>query len=160
MRNAKLPAIVTILAVILVLVLGKLGVIGFLFRILWPILLLGLGILLHYGYYRGKWIAAVLLPAGMIVVYAVLFILCTIFGWGILHVMWPIFILGVAVGLYEWASWGRGLGWEKAQPVALLLAAFSGVCLILAILSTNLVLFCFILLAAAVAYIAFRYRFR
>lgn len=160
MRNAKLPAVVVLVAVILVLVLGKLGVIGFLFEILWPFLLLGLGLLLHYGYYRGKWIAAVLLPAGMLVVYSALFILCTIFGWGILHVLWPVFLFGVAAGLYEWAAWGRGLGWEKAQPFALLLAALSVICLVLAILSTNLILFCFILLAAAVVFAAFRFRFR
>jgi len=159
MRNAKkLPALVVLLAVILILVLGKLGVIGFLFSVLWPFLLLGLGLWLHYGYFRGRWIAAVLLPAGMLVIDSVLFILCELFGWGILHVLWPFFLFGIAVGLYEWAAWGRGLGWEKAQPIALVLAAVSAVCLILAIFSTNLILFCFILLAAAVVFAALRFR--
>ncbi|MEO3947427.1 hypothetical protein [Gorillibacterium sp. CAU 1737] len=160
MRNAKWPAAITLLAIVLILVLGKLGVIGFLFRILWPFLFLGFGVWLHYGYYRGKWIAAVLLPAGMIVVYGVLFVLCTLFGWDILRVLWPLFPLGIAVGLYEWSTYGRGLGWDRAQPVSLLLAAFSGICLILSILSTNIILFCFVLLAAAIFLVVYRARKR
>ncbi|WP_438433384.1 hypothetical protein [Gorillibacterium sp. sgz500922] len=158
MRNAKLPALIVIVGVFLILLLGKLGVIGFLFHILWPFLLLGFGIWLHFGYFRGRWIAAVLLPAGMIVTYSVLFILCLLFGWGILRVLWPFFLFGIAAGLYEWAAWGRGLGWDKAQPIALVLAGVSALCLILAIASTHLVLLCFLLLATAVGFAALRIR--
>jgi len=86
----------------LVILLGKLGFFSFLGSIFWPLLVLIPGILLHVLYFGRLLPAVVLIPGGMLVVYAVMFIICNIFGWGSMKYLWPLFIFGVAVGLYEY----------------------------------------------------------
>ncbi|WP_054956639.1 LiaF transmembrane domain-containing protein [Paenibacillus dakarensis] len=93
---------VFIVAAGVVILLGKLGVFGFLGRTLWPLLLLIPGLLLHVLYFGRRISAAVLIPAGILTVYGILFLICSIWGWDLMGTMWPILILGIAVGLYEY----------------------------------------------------------
>lgn len=86
----------------LVILLGKLGVFTFLGTIFWPLLVLIPGILLHVLYFGRLLPAVVLVPGGMLVVYALMFIICNIFGWSSMKYLWPLFIFGIAAGLYEY----------------------------------------------------------
>lgn len=87
--------------VAIVLLLGKLGVFGFLGHLFWPVLILLPGLLLHFFYFNRMLPAGVLVPGGILVTYSLMFFYCNLFGWGSLSYLWPGFILGVAIGLYE-----------------------------------------------------------
>ncbi|GGG89104.1 MULTISPECIES: hypothetical protein [Paenibacillus] len=102
MPNNKYSAGILVLLAGVVILLGKLGVFSFLGAIFWPLLVLIPGILLHVFYFGRLFPAAVLVPGGILIVYAVLFIVCNIFGWNSLKYLWPLFIFGIAVGLYEY----------------------------------------------------------
>lgn len=100
-----------------VILLGKLGVLSFAWKLLWPLLLLAPGILLHLVYFAGYFSAALLIPGGMLITYSLMFIYCNLFGWQSMGYLWPGFILGIAVGLYEY-YW-----YETGRPRSFLIAA-------------------------------------
>ncbi|WP_397386624.1 hypothetical protein [Paenibacillus roseipurpureus] len=84
-----------------VLLLGKLGVFQLIFSFFWPLLLLVPGLLLHVFYFNRRISAGALVPGGMFITYAVMFFFCNLFGWGSMSYLWPGFLLGIAIGLYE-----------------------------------------------------------
>ncbi|MEC0369922.1 hypothetical protein P9847_24010 [Paenibacillus chibensis] len=85
-----------------VILLGKLGVFGFLGRTLWPLAIVVVGLLVHLLYFSGRARAAVLIPGGILVVYGLLFEICNLWGWSVMSHLWPVFLLGIAVGAYEY----------------------------------------------------------
>ncbi|RJE90794.1 hypothetical protein D3P07_01445 [Paenibacillus sp. 1011MAR3C5] len=103
--NKYSAGIILLLAGVIIL-LGKIGVFGFLGAIFWPLLVLIPGVLLHVLYFGRVVPAVMLVPGGMLVVYALLFIICNIFGWDSLKYLWPMFIFGFAAGLYEYYMFG------------------------------------------------------
>ncbi|WP_348623115.1 hypothetical protein ABFT51_18325 [Paenibacillus peoriae] len=94
---------VGIVAVGLIILLGKLGAFSFLGRNFWPLLFLIPGIVLHAMYMKRKVSPFMLLPAGILSVYGFLFLLCNIWGWNLMAYLWPLLLLGVAIGLWEYA---------------------------------------------------------
>ncbi|MGW8957135.1 hypothetical protein [Paenibacillus sp. NPDC055715] len=92
-----------IIAVGLIILLGKLGLFSFLGRNFWPLLILIPGIILHAMYMMRKVSPIMLLPAGIFSVYGFLFFLCNTWGWHLMAYLWPVLLLGVAVGLWEYA---------------------------------------------------------
>ncbi|WP_431087823.1 hypothetical protein [Paenibacillus sp. 8b26] len=92
-----------IIAVGLIILLGKLGVFSFLGQYFWPLLILIPGIILHAMYMMRKVSPIMLLPAGILSVYGFLFFLCNTWGWHLMAYLWPLLLLGVAVGLWEYA---------------------------------------------------------
>ncbi|MCA0753802.1 hypothetical protein KP806_02000 [Paenibacillus sp. N4] len=106
MSNNKYSAGIILLLAGVVILLGKLGVFSFLGAIFWPLLVLIPGLLLHVLYFGRLAPAIVLVPGGMLIVYALLFIVCNLFGWDSLKYLWPLFIFGVAAGLYEYYLFG------------------------------------------------------
>ncbi|MEK3866276.1 hypothetical protein MHH60_22635 [Paenibacillus sp. FSL H7-0716] len=92
-----------IVAAGIVILLGKLGVFGYLGRALWPLVILIPGIVLHMLFFSRRASASVLVPAGILTVYGLLFGLCNIWGWGLMRSLWPVLLLGLAVGLYEYS---------------------------------------------------------
>ncbi|MEI7026720.1 hypothetical protein [Paenibacillus sp. y28] len=90
-----------------IIVLGKLGVFHFLGKVFWPLLLLIPGLLLHYLFFNRRFSAAMLVPGGILVSYGALFLFCTVFGWWAIRWLWPLLILGVALGLYEYYWFDR-----------------------------------------------------
>ncbi|PAK55333.1 hypothetical protein [Paenibacillus sp. 7541] len=85
-----------------VILLGKLGFFGFVGRTLWPLVLLLPGILIHLLFFARRVSAAFLIPGGILTVYGLLFLICSLGGWGLMSALWPVLILGVAAGLYEY----------------------------------------------------------
>jgi hypothetical protein len=87
----------------IVILFGKLGVFGVLGRALWPLVILLPGLVLHMLFFSRRASASVLIPAGILTVYGLLFGLCNIWGWGLMKYLWPVLLLGIAVGLYEYS---------------------------------------------------------
>lgn len=85
----------------IVLLLGKLGVFHFLGHLFWPFLILIPGLLFHFLYFNRMMPVGVLVPGGILITYSLMFFYCNLFGWDSMSYLWPGFILGVAVGLYE-----------------------------------------------------------
>ncbi len=83
-----------------ILLLGKFGVFGFLGN-LWPLFVLIPGLLFHFFFFARMLPSGVLIPGGILTVYALMFFYCNVFGWHAMGYLWPGFILGVAIGLYE-----------------------------------------------------------
>lgn len=120
----------------LVILLGKLGVFGFIGRTFWPLVLLIPGILLHLYYFVRKTSTAILIPAGLFTVYGILFLICNITEWSLLTYLWPVFIFGIALGLFEYALF------EYPRPasiysISIILLAVSIVLLFVTLLTTS-----------------------
>ncbi len=109
MPKNKYSAGIILLVVGVVILLGKAGVFGFLGSVFWPLLVLIPGILIHVLYFGRLIPAVMLIPGGVLVVYSLLFILCNIFGWDSLKYLWPLFIAGIAAGLYEYYLFGSNV---------------------------------------------------
>ena len=77
-RNQYSAGIVILLAGIVIL-LGRLGVFGFIGSVFWPLFVLIPGILLHVLYFGRLIPAAALVPGGMLSVYALMFLFCNWF---------------------------------------------------------------------------------
>jgi hypothetical protein len=125
MTNNKYSAGIILLLAGVVILLGKAGLFTVLGAIFWPLLVLIPGILLHVLYF-GRLIPAVaLVPGGMLVVYALLFIACNISGWDSLRILWPFFLFGIAAGLYEYYMFGGSSVPRVVLTAAIVLAAAS-----------------------------------
>ncbi|WP_168120662.1 hypothetical protein [Paenibacillus sp. HB172176] len=109
MPTNKYSAGIILLIVGVIILLGKIGVFSVLGAIFWPLLVLIPGVLLQVLYFGRVVPAVTLVPGGMLVVYALLFIICNIFGWESLRILWPLFFFGVAAGLYEYYMFGSAV---------------------------------------------------
>lgn len=115
------------------LLLGKLGVFQLLLSFFWPLLLLVPGLLFHFLYFNRRLPAGVLVPGGILTTYALMFFFCNLFGWGSMSYIWPGFILGVAIGLYELHLFERGSDrsiWIAALVLGVISAALFGLTLL------------------------------
>ncbi|UVI32167.1 hypothetical protein [Paenibacillus spongiae] len=86
----------------LVIMLGRLGLFSFLGTNFWPLFVLIPGILLHVLFFGRLLPSAALVPGAILTIYALIFFFCIAVGWDKMQYVWPFFILGVAVGLYEY----------------------------------------------------------
>ncbi|GIP25149.1 hypothetical protein J23TS9_02790 [Paenibacillus sp. J23TS9] len=120
----------------LVILLGKLGVFGFLGRTLWPLAIVVVGLLIHLLYFSGRARAAVLIPGGILVVYGLLFGICNLWGWGMMSFLWPVLLLGIAVGAYEYYLFESPKP-AGVLPFALILGLVSLVLLFFTLLHTG-----------------------
>lgn len=127
---------VFIVAAGVVILLGKLGVFGFLGRTFWPLLVLIPGLILHVLFFGRRASAAILIPAGILTVYGLLFLICSIWGWNLMGSLWPLLILGIAVGLYEYYMYETPRP-GAVLPIALGLTLLSAVILIFTWLYTG-----------------------
>ena len=132
-NNYSIGLILIVLAVILIL--GKIGVIGFLGSLFWPIFVLIPGILFHVLYFGRILPLGVLVPGGMLVTYSLMFFFCNIFGWHSMVYLWPGFIFGVAVGLYELHIFNRNSR-HNILTAAFILAVISLVLFVITLLFT------------------------
>ncbi|MDF2926390.1 MAG: hypothetical protein K0R57_5304 [Paenibacillaceae bacterium] len=90
-----------LIGIAVILLLGKLGVFSVLGAFLWPVFILLPGAFFHFMFFSRIWPAGVLVPGGILVTYSLMFFYCNLFGWDSMSYLWPGFIFGVAVGLYE-----------------------------------------------------------
>lgn len=157
MSNNRYSIGIIIVAIGVILLLGKLGVFGFFWNVFWPVFVLIPGLLLHALYFSRVLPAGVLIPGGILVTQSILFFLCTIFSWNLMAYLWPGFIFAVAVGLYEYYLF------EKYSPrgvlvAAIVLAVVSAVCFSMTILFSVGIYFIAFLLIAGGIYMIFNKR--
>ncbi|PYE47417.1 hypothetical protein HUB98_08300 [Paenibacillus barcinonensis] len=137
MKNEKAIGLF-IVAAGLVILLGKLGVFAFIGRNFWPLLLLLPGIALYVLFYARMTPSWSLLPAGVLTVYGVLFSITNIWGAGLMRNLWPVLLLGVAVGLLGYGMVERHRP-EFVYPAALIIGAVSVVLLAFTLLQTGII---------------------
>ncbi len=101
------------------LILSNFGVIKIIWENLWPLFLLVPGIVFELSYFIYRKDAGFLVPGGMLITYGLLFLVNVIYGWHLMEDLWPIFPLGVAIGLLQLYIFG---GREKGLliPVGIL----------------------------------------
>jgi hypothetical protein len=98
---------IMIILIGIVILLGKFGVFSFLGALFWPVFVLAPGLLFHFLFFGRVLPSGVLIPGGILTTYSLMFFFCNIFGWQAMAYIWPGFILGVAVGLYEFYLFDR-----------------------------------------------------
>jgi hypothetical protein len=113
-----------VLAVGLIILLGKLGVFAFIGAVFWPLFILIPGVLLHVLYFGRIVPSVALIPAGILTVVSVILLIGNWFGWGLMKYMWPLFLFAIAVGLYEFYVFGYSRS-RQIWTAAVLLAALS-----------------------------------
>jgi len=101
MKNNSHTTGLVIIGVGILLLLGKLGVFSFMGSQLWPIFVLLPGLFFHILFFARGVPSGILVPGGILTTYSLMFIFCNIVGWQAMSYLWPGFILGVAVGLFE-----------------------------------------------------------
>jgi len=95
-----------VVAVGIIILLGKLGVFAFLGAMFWPLFVLIPGVLLHVLYFGRMVPSVALVPAGILTVVSVVLMIGNWFNWGLLKYLWPLFPFAIAVGLYEYYIFG------------------------------------------------------
>lgn len=120
MRNSNMIMGAVLIAIGSILLLSNLGYINFSWDYIWPLALLLPGVYLHFAFFTkldknpGN-----LVPAGILTTYGLMAYAVVFFGWGTMTTMWPLILLGIAVGLLELYIFGtrdKGL----LIPVAIL----------------------------------------
>lgn len=101
------------------LILSNFGAIKIIWENLWPLFLLVPGIVFELSYFIYRKDAGLLVPGGMLITYGLLFLVNVIYGWHLMEYLWPIFPLGVAIGLLQLYIFG---GREKGLliPIGIL----------------------------------------
>jgi len=101
------------------LILSNFGVIEIVWENLWPLFLLIPGIVFELSYFiyrkddgnRGGIEdfpgSGLLVLGGILITYGLLFLVNVIYGWHLMENLWPIFLLGVAIGLLQAYLFGR-----------------------------------------------------
>jgi len=116
-----------VVAVGLIILLGKLGVFSFIGSVFWPMFVLIPGVLLHVLYFGRMVPSIALIPAGILTVVSVVLLIGNWFGWGLMKYMWPLFPFAVAVGLYEYYAFG----YERSKQVWLVAVGLAILSLVL-----------------------------
>lgn len=77
----------------------------------WPVAMIFAGLCMHFAVMDDRAVWGLVIPGAILVCVGVLFFICSNFGWRYLGDWWPVFILGVGLGLIEgWFFGGRNAG--------------------------------------------------
>ncbi len=82
---------------------------------LWPLFLLVPGLLFELSYFTTRRDVGVLVPGGILTVYGCLFFVNILTNWNAMDKLWPFFIFGPAVGLFQLYVFG---GRDKGVLIA------------------------------------------
>lgn len=89
------------------LLISNLGYMSFDWSYIWPLALLVPGIYMHFSFFTGiDRNPGILVPGGILTTYGLLFYANIFFGWHIMSQLWPLFLIGIAVGLFEMYLFG------------------------------------------------------
>jgi hypothetical protein len=76
-------------------------------RELWPVLMLGPGILFFVSYFSDRKSYGLLMPGSILTVYGLLFFFCSIFGWYWIRELWPFYLVGPGAGFILMYYFGK-----------------------------------------------------
>ena len=101
-RNSNVVIGALLIALGTLFLLSNLGYISFSWNYIWPLALLVPGIYMHFAFFTGiDKNPGILVPGGILTTYGALFYANVFFGWHIMSDLWPIFLVGIAIGLFE-----------------------------------------------------------
>ena len=83
------------------LILANFGIIEIAWDNIWPLFVLIVGIFFEASYFIYRKEAGLLVPGGILITYGLLFSVSAIYGWHLMGDLWPIYPLGVAIGLFQ-----------------------------------------------------------
>lgn len=93
-----------------VALLAAIGVVVLEWDYFWPLFLLLPGLSFEYGFFskKGKNSGnpSILIPAGILITISILFYVNIFFGWHLMTLLWPFFILAPAIGLFQFYLFG------------------------------------------------------
>lgn len=119
-RNSNIIVGAVLITLGILFLMSNLGYISFSWNYLWPLALLVPGLYMHFAFFTGiDRNPGILVPGGILTTYGALFYANILFGWHMMANLWPLFLLGIAVGLFELYLFGnhdKGL----LVPVAIL----------------------------------------
>jgi len=115
MNNNKIIPGIVLIVVGLFLLANNLGLVILDISKLWPLFLLIPGLLFEFSYFVRRRDVGVLVPGGILTVYGCLFFVNILTNWNAMDRLWPFFIFGPAVGLFQLYLFG---GREKGVLIA------------------------------------------
>lgn len=87
----------------------------------WPLFLLVPGLIFELQYFNHNGPVGLLVPGGILTTYGLLFMYCSFISYSSLAFLWPVFIGGVGIGLFQLYYFG-----EKQRPLFYVSASFIG----------------------------------
>lgn len=100
---------VLLIAVGVLLVLGQVGVLNITGRMVPALAFLVLALGFHLAFFfSGFKNPGLLVPGGILLVYGILFFVCAAQGYQWMEKLWPLYILGPALGLFEMYAFSKG----------------------------------------------------
>ncbi|MDD4796470.1 MAG: hypothetical protein PHO66_01715 [Eubacteriales bacterium] len=100
---------VLLIALGVLLVLSQLGMLDITGRMIPALGFLALALAFHLAFFlSGRRSAGLLVPGGILLVYGGLFLFCALQGYQWMQKLWPLYILGPALGLFEMYAFSGG----------------------------------------------------
>ena len=99
-RSSMFPGLILI-AVGIMLLANNIGLFKFNMSYFWPLFLIIPGLSFEFSYFATGRNPGVLVPGGILITYGILFYLNIFTGWIFMGSLWPFFIFGPAVGLFQ-----------------------------------------------------------
>lgn len=86
-------------------------------KTLWPLFVLGLGLIFEFSFFINRKAPGLLVPGGILTTNGFMFLFQTFTNWHFIGYTWPVFVFSVAVGLFQ-------LYWFIGKPKGLLIPIF------------------------------------
>jgi hypothetical protein len=103
-RNPTAGIILIVVGVLLLI--WNTGILDFSLSKFWPMIFIILGVVFHVSYFSGKRAdPGLLVPGGLFLGLGITFQISVLFN--IWHILWPLIIMSVAVGLFEMYLFGK-----------------------------------------------------
>jgi hypothetical protein len=106
-KNSNMIIGVILIAMGVLFLASNLGYLSFSWNYVWPLALLIPGIYMHFAFFTGiDRNPGILVPGGILTTYGILFYANVFFGWHLMADLWPLFLIGIAIGLFELYMFG------------------------------------------------------
>lgn len=101
-RNSNIVMGAVFIAIGIIFLLSNFGYVTFSWNYIWPLALLIPGIYMHFAFFTGlDKNPGILVPGGILTTYGALFYANVFWGWHMMPSLWPFFLIGIAIGLFE-----------------------------------------------------------
>lgn len=101
-RNSNIVIGAVLITLGTLFLLSNLGYVNFSWNYIWPLALLVPGVYMHFAFFTGiDKNPGILVPGGILTTYGALFYANVFFGWHLMTDLWPLFLIGIAIGLFE-----------------------------------------------------------
>lgn len=107
-RNSNIIIGAVLITLGTLFLLTNLGYVNFSWNYIWPLALLVPGVYMHFAFFTGiDKNPGILVPGGILTTYGALFYTNVFFGWHMMGNLWPLFLIGIAIGLFELYLFGN-----------------------------------------------------